>query len=371
MRNIYDIIKEQKEIIDIDIATKDLYYTIEYFQINEDYVEESIGDGIKKLANAVIEFIKKIINKIKQVVRSIINFFTGSGGNLEEKLNDQIAAANKQANAVGSSGAAAVAANGAVNMARSSASKINVDDRINKMKKDIDDAEKRYNDVVGDTNKWKEAQKKADQDAKEYVKKQQDAMNTGKGTDIDSLKDILITSTLTVKVKDFGPFSIREQFMNRLIDSYSDTLDKGLRLIDNGKHINAKYLFMDELFTGADEDDNIIDLLKEELMDNDKEVEFSILRRGKVIYEYIHNSHNLVKKFKKLEDEMNAELNQAISNVRKENSEQKINFYRELASVLSIVFNYLVSSTMKTYKICADISIKATNRYCQFRGAEY
>lgn len=184
MRNIYDIIKEQKEIIDIDIATKDLYYTIEYFQINEDYVEESIGDGIKKLANAVIEFIKKIINKIKQVVRSIINFFTGSGGNLEEKLNDQIAAANKQANAVGSSGAAAVAANGAVNMARSSASKINVDDRINKMKKDIDDAEKRYNDVVGDTNKWKEAQKEADRKAKDGLKKAQDEANTGKGTNI-------------------------------------------------------------------------------------------------------------------------------------------------------------------------------------------
>ena len=108
MRNIYDIIAEQKAMVDINIASYDLQYTNEHFMMNQDtyYLQEGFKDSIKNIVKKVKEFIKKIIQKIKDLYRKVIGFFKKSEDSvedLEKKIKDA-------ANAVGTTGAAAAAA---------------------------------------------------------------------------------------------------------------------------------------------------------------------------------------------------------------------------------------------------------------------
>lgn len=95
MRNIYDIIEEQKALVEINITKYDLDYVtsclIEHQE--EFYIEEGIGEGIKNAAHKVVEFIKKIINKIKELVRKVVNWLTGKK-DTEAKLNQEISNIN-------------------------------------------------------------------------------------------------------------------------------------------------------------------------------------------------------------------------------------------------------------------------------------
>ena len=77
MRNIYDIIAEQKAIIDVNMASYDLDYTISHMANNDYYMQEGIGDSIKNAAAKVIEFIKKVMEKIRELIRRMIGFLGG------------------------------------------------------------------------------------------------------------------------------------------------------------------------------------------------------------------------------------------------------------------------------------------------------
>ena len=91
MKNIYDIITEQKALVDINIAKYDLDYVTSYLTESSEnyYLEEGIGEGIKNTANKVVEVIKKIINKIKEMFRKVINWLTGKK-DTKAKLNKEI-----------------------------------------------------------------------------------------------------------------------------------------------------------------------------------------------------------------------------------------------------------------------------------------
>ena len=66
MKNIYDIIAEQKSMVDFRISCFELSYLTEEF----DYLEEGFVDGVKNM-------IKKIIAKIKETVNKAIDFLFG------------------------------------------------------------------------------------------------------------------------------------------------------------------------------------------------------------------------------------------------------------------------------------------------------
>lgn len=78
MKNIYDIIVEQRLFIDAKLASYDLNHTIDYFTDNQDtfYIQEGLGEGIKNATQKVIDFIRAVINKIKELFRKIIDFFS-------------------------------------------------------------------------------------------------------------------------------------------------------------------------------------------------------------------------------------------------------------------------------------------------------
>jgi hypothetical protein len=91
MRNIYDIIAEQKAITDINMASYDLNYTIEYFMVDE-YVEEGIGESLRNLGQKIIEFIKTIIRKIGELIRKAIDHLSGrkTGRTMEDLQNAHV-----------------------------------------------------------------------------------------------------------------------------------------------------------------------------------------------------------------------------------------------------------------------------------------
>ena len=74
MKNIYDIIAEQKSIVDVDISRYDLNYTIDHF-FKTEYLQEGIGDTVKNAAEKVINFIKTLLFKIKELIKKMISYF--------------------------------------------------------------------------------------------------------------------------------------------------------------------------------------------------------------------------------------------------------------------------------------------------------
>lgn len=77
MRNIYDIIVEQKAIVDVNIAKYDLDYTISQLANNDYYMQEALGESVQNAINKVIEFIKTVAAKIRDLVKKMIDFLLG------------------------------------------------------------------------------------------------------------------------------------------------------------------------------------------------------------------------------------------------------------------------------------------------------
>jgi hypothetical protein len=96
MRNIYDIISEQRLMVEVNFASYDLEYTVEHFQQN-DYLQEGVGESLKNAGKKVVEFIKNIINKIRTFIGKIIGYFKKSD-NTEDKLNAKLQGNGKGSN---------------------------------------------------------------------------------------------------------------------------------------------------------------------------------------------------------------------------------------------------------------------------------
>lgn len=94
MKNIYDIITEQKYVVDVNIASYDLEYVANCFNKNE-YLQEGVGETVKNVAKKVIEFIETMIKKIKELVKKIINYILGKRGNGYQKTMQQIKSNSK------------------------------------------------------------------------------------------------------------------------------------------------------------------------------------------------------------------------------------------------------------------------------------
>ena len=98
MRNIYDIIREQKVLVDLNIMKYDRYYTNDFIIANEQtlYVQEGFGDKVSKAVKKVIEFIKNVIKKIGEIVKRVFNYFRGES-NVVKDAEEDIKTINKLA----------------------------------------------------------------------------------------------------------------------------------------------------------------------------------------------------------------------------------------------------------------------------------
>ena len=66
MRNIYDIISEQKALVDVEICSYELKYLAEEFN----YLQESVGDSLKNVWEKLKKWFIDMINKIKSFFSS-------------------------------------------------------------------------------------------------------------------------------------------------------------------------------------------------------------------------------------------------------------------------------------------------------------
>ena len=98
MRNIYDIINEQRTNVELDLMKHDMNYTLAYFSNNTYLCESTVSDLFKK----IIEFIKSVINKMREITKKLISilFGTNSGRKrveeLERQIAEEVAAQNKR-----------------------------------------------------------------------------------------------------------------------------------------------------------------------------------------------------------------------------------------------------------------------------------
>ena len=77
MKNIYDIISEQKAIVDVNISSYDLGYTIKSLDNDNFYLSEGVGENIKNAIDKIIAFAKNMISKIKELIARVIRYITG------------------------------------------------------------------------------------------------------------------------------------------------------------------------------------------------------------------------------------------------------------------------------------------------------
>lgn len=94
-RNIYEIISEQKAIVDINMASYDLIYTISNINDEFTYSAESFGSKVKEIIEKFIRFVKAFLNKIKEFVSKIFNFFR-SGNDKVKTIEDKLKNANEK-----------------------------------------------------------------------------------------------------------------------------------------------------------------------------------------------------------------------------------------------------------------------------------
>lgn len=335
MRNIYDIIAEQKSSIDVKITGYEINYLVSHFLYNQEnyYVEEGLGSTLKSFGKKVVDFIKKIIEKIRQLVRNFLNFFRknskGPGG-LEAQLNKKIEQANKEESAPAGVGG-----------------------------------------VGGATP----------EEPKTNSKPEPEPMKPGPHVKVNDLRELLEKSFLKVECKKFGPLEIRKEFVEKFSKAFGEVFEGACADIEEKNKLPMiKVKLMEKLFYG-DEDDDLMDLLHQHFYDyEDETMEFLVYRRASFIYEYIEQSYDLQSKFQRAEEEIVKRLNIMIKmietgeikqfegkdeNVTEEQYRLTTMLCQQSSTLVSTIFNYLVQSTMRAYQICAGICVQVTNDYCR------
>lgn len=273
MRNIYDIISEQKSLVDINIASYDLVYISEEF----DYLQEGVGETIKNAAKKIVEFIKNVIRKIKELISKVLNFFRNKKNQSENSDTDLKAAKNA-----------------AVKSGDGSEQHKEVAEEINRRKE-----EKRKSDSKGQEQRDKEAEdiqkkadevnKKEDQRRKELEKNQKE-YTKNKEEEANKRGEALEKSNLKVKMI---PYAGLDKYKN-LTDKYFNKLSFYVNKAGNpDSEVNDDMIneFLSVVFSGngSPNKNPDIELSKRiilELNESDEEREIAVNKLAEIVKSY-------------------------------------------------------------------------------------
>ena len=86
MRDIYDIIAEQKVLVDVNIANREVNYVLSTLNESDLYIQEGLGEAMKNAGAKVIELIKKLIEELKKLFGRIKDFLLGNGSRSNKKM---------------------------------------------------------------------------------------------------------------------------------------------------------------------------------------------------------------------------------------------------------------------------------------------
>lgn len=282
MRNIYDIIAEQKTLVDINICSYELNYLTEEFE----YLQEELGESVKNVFNKIIEFINKVIGKIKELISKVVNFFKGKSkeGDSIQKIDDEIKAAKKNV------------MDKKDGLKDGSDEHKDVAEKINKRKelervKNKDEYEKR-NKEAEEIQRSADEQKKIDDERKDNIKKQQEEHEAKKHQNAKDLNDALSQSNKKVKLIRYASLDARKKLAERFFSKMEYSVNRLLKDINNAK-VNGSFLseIYDLTFVGkgsrsSNPNAKLPERIKLELGETGEEAEYNVKDLTELILSY-------------------------------------------------------------------------------------
>lgn len=381
MKNIYNIITEQKAFVDFNISKYDLEYTISQFENNEYYIQEGLGESIQNAGRKVIEFIKKIISKIRDMVRAVINIFRKNNDPVK-KLEAKIDMVNKVLKVLPDEGG------GGGSSSNGGKSPQEQMDEIHKKNQ-----EKREQEIKDMEKKRREKEEEYEKRREEFVKKSDQPFKTGAGIKIDSLQGLLSESLYKFSYYERrGDIQKRidfvKDFMTIFNMTYSHSESVLVRHPDRILRTDSSYLvnrMNQSLFSEEDVDINeaLADVLGDYSVPNGSgAMQARVYSYADHIYDYLQGGRefaDMVDKFGKSSEQT---LKKIIDSLEKQ--EKMVGMSNELTdthfSRLSIIFqkfsnyvakvtHYLISTTMSEYRSCVEIAQTVTSQYCKMMNA--
>ena len=340
MRNIYDIIAEQKIMVDIQLDSYELDYLYESFQYvsDDEYIQESLSEMGKK----VIAFIKQLIVKIKDLINKILGYFKKSG-NKEQELNNIIKAANEAS----SKGAADAVARGAATKAKYTAKHEDMESRIkdNLKKQGVDISDKKENQKNNDDKNKNNTPKRA-----------------------KTIDELLHESKEVVRVHKYNGLQEKMQlavtFINNVAKCLNECRSKGVD--DAQVFVN---LTIDRTFRGAGGlDANPKISLPERVRlalgegTDDETGEYHVSVLADIILEYIRGKDAAIQLLNQTRDKVEKELS-ALERRVNDGGEKELNMIRTAANMIAIMANVTCTGIVKAYNTFNAVAEKIAKDY--------
>ena len=358
MKNIYDIISEQKAIVDVNISSYDLNYTINHFINHQEYIQEGFGESVKKMVDGFIKFIKTLIQKLREFIRNIFGFFKSSDDKVAS-MEKQIEDANKKYDET---------------------VKKNKDNREAKNEEIREKMRKQQDEFEKSEKERMEKRKKEDEQYREKYKedlnrgqKEKEEKATGDefsfdlGTKINDLESIIKKYTKEVRISyNCGPLDFRIKMLEIIIRAFDIVISQPFGSMNelNGKFLTRK--FKDKVFGDEDIKDYRSEL-QSLLYDSEDQV-VEVGRSAKVIMNYLNNKNSFLKTVSNAEKYVSNHLEKLIKKVQDVATDETvarlfINEYQSLSTLVSSIFNFICVTTMKGYNEYVRLAQMATNDY--------
>lgn len=374
MKNIYDIIKEQKIIIDMNIIRYDMEYTNNQFLINESFIVQEGIEGIKKGLAKIVEIIKKCINNIKEIILKIFGFFKKEPDIIKE-ASDDIKKINMLADKK---------------------------EEQPKLKEEPKKEEQPKPPKVGEYTILNQNRAMDIKSVKNgNSKKRVDYF--GVNTTVANLKELLDICDLRIYLKEpCGSFKKREKIMNDVPGIFNNAIDETLKKFDinekdvygKGKNFNASNLFMSIVsmklfgekheFTGSESESSFVSLLKKELGDeitSGSKIDGSTYKKttnsyyvrqlSDEIIAYCSKSTQFCIDVKKTGKRLIDRLNKLIDELETHNDSLLFQVGNKISSIMLEFFHYITLSTTKMYNTYKKIVKKVVREYADYKKVDY
>ena len=326
-RNIYEIISEQKALVDINMASYDLIYTISNINDEFTYSAESFGSKVKEIIEKFIKFVKAFLNKIKEFVSKIFNFFRGG--------NDKV--------------------------------------------KTIEDKLKNAND--------KDAGAGGDENKKDEPK--QDQKNTKLAVtfsgEANTIQDLLKVSKGKYSTKLIGPLSKKIELIKAMdnVEEVYDKLGEEMQKMGKGNADFESGILVKELKRVMLNDpncDNIPTKLENIFGDGDMIVTFEISSKANDIIEYVTKGGVFGKVLMQGQKMIDDEFKEYINDVKEMGAQEEktteatinkvVNELQNVANIIGTIFNYTSRATLNGYNQYMTLCSKLCDEYVKSKNAK-
>ena len=329
MRNIYDIISEQKSEIDSKIISYELdFFNISY--INNQYIQEGFGDNIKEAGKKVIEFIKAVIAKIKEMVRKMIDFLTGKNS------------PSKRADAL----------------------KKQIDEDLKNLRDKHENIRKMANDIEYTTTEIKYSWEFKGSEKAEKGTYYDDKMFEGQDLTKLDTEDYLKASKRTVGMLKYIHFNEKKEITENFMDAVYATTGNYLQDYDVVNDLFVKSIEK-TCFKGAGKraKGSLIERLKIELNEELEQVKVSEINY-KIMVSYLNEDE--INKFLKTVDntatkalnDLKSKLERLQNSGNSEVSQKDFNNVQQVVNMVGTFMQYISSNVTKAHRAFTNILIQ-------------